>query len=617
MSGEAKRAAGWLDRFFASYFAHRPVNATFVGVHELDHLLPDFSENGAGDAVADMRGLLREAPTGAGRPDPGEAGTGEEPPEGGAIPPRALDHSPWEALDRRLAEGFLKIQLWEYESKHFHRGNPSLYTGEAVFGMMSPFLADFAPLDERMEAAAGRMAAVPTLLAQGRENVRSAPPAWTERAIRECTGALAFLNRGVGLLKGEVVGEPRPPADPRGVAGLRRAALEAAGAFEGFQEYLESELRRHPSHHHSCGEEAFSLYMREGHFLDRDAEEILAYASGELAEAEARVEGHPDFTPPALSGLADLHPPVDRYYDAYRETWDAVRQRAEDRALLTWPDFPIRYVPRPHWCREAAPYLYFLFYRSPAAFNRPPVHDYLVTPIDSSMPVARQEELLRANNDSVIKLNHVIHHGSIGHHVQNWHAFRSPSRVGRMAAVDCASRIAMFCGGTMAEGWACYATDLMAEAGALTPLEAYAEKKGRTRMCARTIVDVQLHLGRMTLEDAARFYQERAGMGGDAAMGEAVKNSMFPGAAVIYLLGTDAIHDLRREMSAMAAHRGSPFLLRDFHDEFLSYGSLPVSLIAEDMKRRRMGDAGRDGGGAGADGRSADPETERPGHHAR
>ena len=29
----------------------------------------------------------------------------------------------------------------------------------------------------------------------------------------------------------------------------------------------------------------------------------------------------------------------------------------------------------------------------------------------------------------------------------------------------------MFLGGTMAEGWACYATDLMAECGFLTPEE--------------------------------------------------------------------------------------------------------------------------------------------------
>ncbi len=204
---------------------------------------------------------------------------------------------------------------------------------------------------------------------------------------------------------------------------------------------------------------------------------------------------------------------MERYYGRYQELWDSVRETAEEQSLLTWPDFPIRYVPRPGWARDAAPYLYFLFYRSPAAFNRPPVHDYLVTPIDATMAPEKQDELLRATNDSVIKLNHVIHHGSIGHHVQNWHAFRSRSRIGQIAAVDCASRIAMFCGGTMAEGWACYATDLMSEAGFLTPLEQFAELRGRTRMCARAIVDIRLHQGRFTLEQAADYYVEACGDG--------------------------------------------------------------------------------------------------------
>jgi hypothetical protein len=32
--------SAWLDHFFASYFRHRPVNATFVGVHAYDDRLP-------------------------------------------------------------------------------------------------------------------------------------------------------------------------------------------------------------------------------------------------------------------------------------------------------------------------------------------------------------------------------------------------------------------------------------------------------------------------------------------------------------------------------------------------------------------------------------------------
>jgi uncharacterized protein (DUF885 family) len=149
-----------------------------------------------------------------------------------------------------------------------------------------------------------------------------------------------------------------------------------------------------------------------------------------------------------------------------------------------------------------------------------------------------------------------------------------------MAAVDCASRIAMLCGGTMAEGWACYATDLVAEHGFLTPLEAYAERHTRVRMACRAVVDVELHRGRMSLDEATAFYREHAGMSEAAARGEAVKNSMFPGGAVMYLAGIDAIHELRRRV---AAREGKGFDLARFHDAFLSHGSVPVALVAEAM----------------------------------
>jgi uncharacterized protein (DUF885 family) len=46
-------------------------------------------------------------------------------------------------------------------------------------------------------------------------------------------------------------------------------------------------------------------------------------------------------------------------------------------------------------------------------------------------------------------------------------------------------------------------------------------------------------------------------------------------------MGTDLIHDLRREI---AAREGSDFSLRGFHDRLLSFGSVPVSLIAAAMR---------------------------------
>lgn len=553
MTSNAPHFTAWLDRFFASYYAERPVNATFIGEHSHDHRLPDWSDSGCGDTVAEMVAELDALER---------------------LPSEPL--TPIEALDRRLARGFLRIHCWEYASPLFQRGNPSLHTGEAVFALLSLFLTDYAPLQERVEAARARMAALPLFLANARAQIREAPPEWTRRAIRECEGAIAFLGEGLSRLLGG-----KGSLNDR----VLRSADAAARAFADHRHFLQSDLTAGWQPPPSAGEEAFDVLLREGHFLSESAAEVVAYARDQLARARAQLAASTAAAGGSEAEIAERlaagHVTVDGYLHRYSEIWQTMRAHAAGHDLVTWPDFPLRYVPRPHWVRSSAPSLYFLFYRSPAAFARPPVHEYLVEPIEEDLDEAEQERRLRAHNDSVIKLNHVIHHGGIGHHVQNWHAFQAASRVGRIAAVDCASRIAMFCGGTMAEGWACYATDVMSETGALTADERVAEARSRIRMCARAIVDVELHHGRMTLDDATRFYEQTAGMAAGAASAEAVKNSMFPGAALMYLVGTDSIHALRQ---ATARRQGSDFQLRAFHDRVLSYGSVPVRLVGELME---------------------------------
>ena len=542
----------WLDNFFAAYCRRLPVNATFIGIHNYDDRLPDYSPDAVGGALDDVNALLERLRT---------------------LPDEQLTAA--EMLDRKLAEGFLEIQRWEVQSGHFQSGNPCLYTSETAFGVIGLLRRPFAPAGQRLEAAIRRMEAVPNLLQQGRANVRTAPHWWTERAIDECAGALALFDTGIHeFMRERGISEPL----------VDRAAARARTAVAEFQHYLETDLRANSTEGCACGAEAFALLLRKGHFVETGAADFERYALEQLAGCEAFLTSHAgDFGArtwqEALAQLACLHPSADRYYSRYSELWQDCRSLAEQNHLLTWPDCPIRYVPRPRWAREAAPHLYFLFYHSPAPFDALPDHEYLVTPIDATMPPDMQEQLLRATNDSVIKLNHVVHHGAIGHHVQNRHAFRAESLVGRIAAVDCASRIALFCGGTMAEGWACYATDLMDEFGFLTPLEHYSQIHARMRMAARAVVDVRLHHGRITLEQAAAFYRDRVGMTAAAARSEAVKNSMFPGAALMYLAGTDAIHGLRHELE-----RRPGFRLSSFHDRLLSFGSAPVALAAESMK---------------------------------
>src|SRR5258706_12740066 len=165
--------------------------------------------------------------------------------------------------------------------------------------------------------------------------------------------------------------------------------------------------------------------------------------------------------------------------------------------------------------------MYYLNYRSPAPFDRFGVHDYVVAAHAST---------------SVITLNHVVHHGAIGHHVQNYYAYHGSSEIGRVAAVDCASRIGMFLGGTMAEGWACYATDLMDEAGFLTPDESVAQQHTRARLLARAVVDIGLHERTLTFDAGVALFRDRIGMTPEAARAEVCKTSMFPGTGIMYWL---------------------------------------------------------------------------------
>lgn len=533
-----------------SYFAHRPVNATFIGQHDFDNRLPDLSAAGIAELRRDTQTLLRAADK---------------------LPQEPLD--PWQRIDRRLAEGYLQLQEWEIESGRFYGRNPSIYCGEATFGVMSLFLSEFAPLQDRVDAATSRMNAIPGLLSQCRDNIGNVPLPWLQQAITECRGARRFFSGGVNTAAGDAA-----------TADFLRACARSAEALSEFGQFLQAISADAPPAPAGCGRSVFDLHLRHAHCLDEDAESVLAYAEAELRKADAELEeglaraGMKNF-PEVSAALAALHPDVSDYYRRYVETWQAMRDIAIDNQLLSWPDFPVQYRPIPDWARHAAPDLYFLNYRSPAALGRPEMHNYWVTPIDASMNDDEQRQRLRANNDSVIKLNHVVHHGGIGHHVQNWHAFKSPSLVGRIAAVDCASRIAMHCGGTMAEGWACYATDLIGEFGGLTELESLAEKQTRRRMCARAIIDVRFHCGDLSFAEAVAFYVQRAGMSEDAATYEVTRNSMFPAAAMMYIVGCDAIHDLRAELA-----QRDDFDLCAFHDRFLSHGSIPVAPIADAMR---------------------------------
>jgi len=550
-----------LDRFFDHYYRRRPVNATFTGVHTYDEILPDWSPMGISAMDDEMRALATDLS------------------DAHPVPASVRGYrDDANVLDAELARGFLEIQLAENASRHGMRGNPSLWIGEAVFSIIALMIRDFAPVDERIITATRRLEALPAFLAAAYDTFADAPVPveWTAKALRECDGAAILLDRGIDVWVDSATGAPTRDAL------CRIAAARAKVAVLQFAEWLRTRPDA-PEEAMACGPELYDILLARGHHCTRARADLLADAREGFARARSRLDvlalDVAESWRAVQERLAADHPAPDDYILAFARTWKLCRDRATSENVVTWPDWPIQYVTLPAWTRDAAPYLYYLNYRSPAPFDPYAMHDYVVPPVPAALAAA--ELHLRAWNRSAIKLNHVVHHGAIGHHIQNWHAYhQATSRVGKVAAVDCASRIGMFCGGTMAEGWACYATGLMEEIGFLSPLERVAEQHSRVRFLARAIVDIELHQGTMSFSDAVRFYVEQVGMSADAAKGEAVKNSMFPCTALMYWLGTQSILDLRE---TLRRRRRSSWSLKGFHDELLGYGSLPVPLVAQMM----------------------------------
>src|SRR5262245_48885163 len=155
----AAPAAAALDRFFDTFYRQRPVAATFTGLHEHDSVLPDWSAAGLAFAADEMRARARDLDA------------------AGRVADDDVTVFP-DQVDLALAHGAIEIALAEHESGMFVRANPSLWTGEAIFGVLSLITRDFAPIGGRLLAADQRLKAIPPFLAEMADVLDAAPAEW-------------------------------------------------------------------------------------------------------------------------------------------------------------------------------------------------------------------------------------------------------------------------------------------------------------------------------------------------------------------------------------------------------------------------------------------------------
>jgi uncharacterized protein (DUF885 family) len=264
-----------------------------------------------------------------------------------------------------------------------------------------------------------------------------------------------------------------------------------------------------------------------------------------------------------------------------------------ERQLFDIPaDYRLDVYPTPPVLRSTIDAAY---YAAPP-FKKTGVGRFYLTPTGNN-PAA-----LRENNRSSIA-DTAVHEGFPGH---DWHYKYMTQHASEISnirwltpgAVEDSS--SMWEDSPAAEGWGLYAEELMSEPaegrpyGFYTPGEYMYELQGQLLRAVRIVVDVGLHTGRMSFDQAIDYFtanvsffpgarQKAASDPAAKAVSEGAlraiyRYSKWPTQAITYNLGKTAIQSLR---DAYRQARGSAYSAKEFHERLMRVGTIPAGYFRE------------------------------------
>jgi len=530
------------EKFIDEVMQEAPTAATQLGDHRFDDRLADYSKAALERQVREIREALMEF-------------EGFDP-AGFDIDAR-IDHS----LMLQMAKWILR-DLEKFKS---HLRNPSTYSEECMGGVFLLLIKEFAPLEERLEKALGRLRAIPEVLARGKENIspQEVPPVWNEVAVESCQQGLALFTVLIPALAQQV---------PKLATDLNAASQGAAQALEDYARFLKETVAAKAGGDFAAGKELFEELVRENHMLDYGTEELLETGwrlFGETEKAMEQLAQQIDRQKTARELLEEAkadHPKADELLDVYRREMARVRQFVAVQDIVTIPEGEsLKIEPTPPFMRGIIPYA---AYMPPGPMEKIQQGIFLVTPVDPQSPQEEQEQKLKGQNYSKIPVT-ALHEAYPGHHLQLVYA----NSVGSLPR-----KLGGFLSTLFIEGWAFYCEALMEQLGYIDqPLQRLGRLSDQLWRAARIILDVSLHTGKMTVEEGIDFLVERASLERSNARAEVRRYTSSPTQPMSYLIGKLEIVKLIDEYKKKHPEAS----LKEVHDTFLSCGSLPPRLMRE------------------------------------
>lgn len=396
---------------------------------------------------------------------------------------------------------------------------------------------------------------------------------------------------------------------------ITAAGNSAATAWDGFALFLSQNFDVNETvDRYASGEAEYEWRVHNVLRDSRTAAELYEYGAAQVALYTGKlVEVAKEFSANAKLNLpfgsdADNYASVkkvmdflskdspkddDQLFKWYRDAGDRAVAYGREHNLFDVPaTYRLDVVPTPPVLQSTIDAAY---YPAPP-FKKSGVGRFYLTPTGNSA------EALKLNNFASVA-DTAIHEGFPGH---DWHFKYMTEHKDQIAnirwltpgAVEDSS--AMWSDSMATEGWGLYSEELMSEQlpdhkyGFYSPGEYLYELQGQLLRAVRIRVDVGIHTGRMTFDQAIDYFTEHvlftpgareraatdpaAKAAFDSASRAMYRYSKWPTQAITYNLGKNAIIALREECKA---RMGASFSAKKFHERFMSQGQIPVAFIRE------------------------------------
>lgn len=499
------------------------------------------------------------------------------------------DLTPAQQGDLALLQNHLNGLRWSLSTLRADRWDPSVYNVAEPFGEL--LNKDFAPLPQRLALIDQRLRQVPAYYRAALARIENPSPEHLRLAIRQNLGALAIFRQDIPAAAREAGLSPARQRE------LQRHAEAAAAAVEDFVAALRAIDARQTAAGGAGAGRSFRLgrELYEAKFgyeiqASVDAQTLYQRALAEKAALHQRMSVladqlwpglFPDQTPPqdrldkiarVIDKLSERHTTPAAYVDEIKAQIPALAAWVQSHELLELdPSKPLQVRQTPAYMRGVAG----ASISAPGPLDPGGATYYNVDALDDYTP-AQAESFLREYNHWVLQILS-IHEAIPGHYLQLLHANKSPSKVK-----------ALFGNGAMVEGWAVYSERMMIESGwgGGAPEMGLMYAKWNLRSVCNTLLDYSVHVLGMDEAAAMQLLQREAFQNHTEAVEKWHRAQVSSVQLSSYFAGFSEILALREELKKS---EGPRFRLKDFHEDFLGYGSAPVSMVRRLMLQGARG----------------------------